>query len=206
MRALKLFLSAAVLLSLSFKSFAPVSGITSAERETAINYLTQTKGALLKSVDDLSESQLNFKITSESWSIKQCVEHIALTETNLWEMIQDKLTAPADPSRRSEIKLSDDEVFNKITDRSFKVKAPEPIQPSGKYASFKSSVEDFLARRDKHISYVRSTEDDLRNHFHTFPGAFGTIDAYQLIIFMAGHSKRHTLQIEEIKNYPDFPH
>ena len=93
MRALKLFLSAAVLLSLSFKSFAPVSGITSAERETAINYLTETKEALLKSVDDLSESQLNFKITSESWTIKQCVEHIALTETDLWEMIQDKLTA-----------------------------------------------------------------------------------------------------------------
>jgi len=204
MKTLKLFLPFAALLLVSFKSYAPVFGISRAERKSAIAYLTSTKDDLLKSIKDLSDSQLNFKSTPESWSIKQCVEHIAITENNIFDMIQGVLKEAADPGRRSEIKLSDEDVFAKITDRSFKVKAPEPVQPSG-IVSLDNTLGKFLARRKKNIDYVQSTEDDLRNHFHTFPGAFGTIDAYQLIIFMAGHSKRHTLQIEEVKSNPNFP-
>jgi len=204
MKTLKLLLPCAALLLLSFRSHAPAFGISTAERKSAIAYLTSTKDDLLKSIIGLSESQLNFRSTPESWSIKQCVEHIAITETNLFEMIQGILKDAADPRRRSEVKLSDEAVFAKITDRSFKVKAPEPVQPSG-ITSLDDSLEKFLAQRKKNIDYVQSTEDDLRNHFHTFPGAFGTLDAYQLIIFMAGHSKRHTLQIEEVKTNPNFP-
>src|SRR5688572_9834086 len=204
MTTIKLFLPGTVLMLLSFKSYAPTFGITGAERKMAIARLTTTKDDLIHSIDGLSESQLNFKSAPESWSIKQCVEHIALAETTVWEMIERTLTEPADATRRSEIKLSDDGVFEKIADRSFKVQAPEPLQPSGEATSITESVERFLARREASIRYVKLTEDDLRNHFHTFPGAFGTLDAYQLVIFMAGHSKRHTLQIEEVKRNPDF--
>jgi hypothetical protein len=39
-----------------------------------------------------------------------------------------------------------------------------------------------------------------------FPNeALGTVDTYQLFIFIAAHSKRHTLQIDEVKSDPNFP-
>ncbi|MCI0750312.1 MAG: DinB family protein, partial [Flammeovirgaceae bacterium] len=61
-------------------------------------------------------------------------------------------------------------------------------------------------KRDGNIKYVNKTSEDLRNHFFTFPvEAIGTLDSYQLFIFMAGHTKRHTLQIEEVKGNPNFP-
>jgi hypothetical protein len=205
MRIPKLLLIGVALLLLSFNSYAPAFELTTAERKTAIAYLKSTRDDLLKSIKGLNEAQLNFKSALDSWSVRECVEHIALVETNLWEMIQGTLKEAANPSKRSEIKLSDDDVFAKIIDRSFKVKAPEPVQPSGKFESFEKSIEGFLTRRKKNIQYVNTTEDDLRNHFHTFPGTFGTIDTYQLVIFMAGHSKRHTLQIEEVKSNVNFP-
>lgn len=203
MKALKVFLLVPALLLLSFKAIGPE--LTSAERKTAAEYLTSSKDDVLKSIKGLSEAQLKFKSSPESWSIKECLEHIALAETNISEMIQGTLKEAANPSKRSEIKLSDDAVFAAITNRNYKVKSKEPVQPVGKFESFDGSVKAFLAKREGNINYVKTTTDDLRNHFATLPEAFGTLDSYQLIIFMAGHSKRHALQIEEVKSNPDFP-
>jgi len=67
-------------------------------------------------------------------------------------------------------------------------------------------LKEFLAKREPNTQYVNTTADDLRNHFFTFPvEALGTVDSYQLFLFMAGHTKRHTLQIEEVKSNPAFP-
>jgi hypothetical protein len=44
----------------------------------------------------------------------------------------------------------------------------------------------------------------LKNHFTLHP-AFGTINTYQLLLLLSGHSERHTLQIEEVKANPAFP-
>jgi hypothetical protein len=78
--------------------------------------------------------------------------------------------------------------------------------PTGKFGSHEITVKEFTSKRDGTIKYINTTSDDMRNHFFTFPvEAIGTLDAYQLLIFMAGHTKRHTLQIEEVKAHPSFP-
>jgi hypothetical protein len=203
MKTLTMLLVGTAFLLLNFKIMD--SQLTLDERKKAVAYLTSSKDDVLKGIKGLSEAQLNFKIRPESWSIKECMEHIALTESNIFEMVQGTLKEAANPSKRSEIKLSDEAVFTTITDRTYKVKSQEAVQPSGKFASFDGSVKEFLAKREQSVSYVNNTTDDLRNHFVYFSGAFGTMDAYQLIVFMAGHSKRHALQIEEVKSSPDFP-
>jgi hypothetical protein len=204
MKTLRLLLLTPVLLLLSFNSLE--TGLTKAERKLAVGYLKQTKEDLLKSVKGLSQEQLNFKATPESWSVAECVEHIALSENNLFGMIQGTLKEEAVAGKKSEIKLTDDGVFNAISDRSFKVQTQESLKPTGKFGSTDETIKEFMTKRDEHIKYTEDTNDDLRNHFFTFPvAAFGTVDSYQLILFMAGHSKRHTLQIEEVKANPAFP-
>ena len=54
------------------------------------------------------------------------------------------------------------------------------------------------------MDYVRTTNDDLRDHFGPHP-MLGTMDAYQWILLISAHSERHTKQIEEVKADPNFP-
>ena len=204
MKTHRLTLLIPVLLLMNFTSATPE--LTTAERQVALDYLKSTKDDLLKSIKGLSEEQLNFRSSPESWSVAECVEHIAISETNLFGMIMGTLKEEANPARRSEVKLADDAVFKSITDRSYKVKTQEAFQPTGKFGSTKATVKEFVSKREETINYVKTTNDDLRNHFFTFPvEALGTMDSYQLFLFMTGHTKRHTLQIEEVKSNPAFP-
>lgn len=195
----KLLLFVAVLTLVSFKTADTT--LTAEERKFALDELSRTRENLLNGIKGLSLEQLNFKSTPTSWSIAECTEHLAISENNLWGAMDGCLKQPADPAKRGEVKFGDADLLKMITDRSFKVKTMEPFEPKG--ASFEESVKDFTSKRDAHLEYVKTTKDDLRNHFAQMP--FGTLDAYQVIIFMSGHTARHTAQIEEVKvdaNYP----
>lgn len=200
----KLFLLIPALWLMSFITIEP--GITKAERKSAIESLNKSKADLLASVKGLSAEQLNFKSSPDAWSVAACVEHIAISETNLFGLIENTLKEPANPAKRSEVKWTDEQLFAAITDRSHKVKTYEALEPTGKFGSYDATLQEFLNKRKSNIDYLKKTKEDLRNHFFTFPvEALGTVDAYQLFYFMSGHTKRHTLQIEEIKNNPSFP-
>lgn len=177
--------------------------LTDTERSKAIEYLKTTQQDIMDAVKGLSEEQLNFKASAESWSVAECVEHIAITEDNIFKMIEMSMQTEANPTKRAEVKFSDEQIFEMITDRSHKVKTKEAFVPSGKFGSYEGSIKEFKKLRKEHINYVKSTKDDLRNYYADLP--FGTIDAYQIIVFLSGHSKRHMLQIQEVKNNPDFP-
>jgi hypothetical protein len=201
MNSIKIFLSALLLItgSLNTKN----ASLTEAERKYASGVLEETRNTLLSKVKGLSPAQLAFKADSSSWSVAQCVEHIAITENNLFAYAQSALKVAADPSKRKDVKLSDEDVLKMIVDRSSKFQAQEAVKPTGKFGDFQTTLKEFTSKRENNISYINTTTDDLRNHYNDFP--FGKIDAYQTIIFMAGHSKRHTAQIDEILHNPDFP-
>ena len=61
--------------------------LSNKERKYSANLLKDSKTELLKSVKNLSDAQLNFKTSAESWSVKECVYHIAITEKALWGML-----------------------------------------------------------------------------------------------------------------------
>jgi hypothetical protein len=181
----------------------PDSPLTKNERDYAIDQLTKSKNHLLGAVKGLSKEQLNFKPTPESWSIAECTEHLAISETAIYGMVEGALAQPSDPSKRSDVKMTDEQVVAMITDRSKKIKTTHDFEPSGKFGSYENSLKEFSSKRDSHIDYVKKTADDLRNRYQQMP--FATLDAYQVILFMAGHSERHTRQIEEVKADPNFP-
>ncbi len=77
----------------------------------------------------------------------------------------------------------------------------EPV--NSKYNDAKDVLKAFNDSRDKLIGYMKNTSDDMRNHLWNAP--FGMVDSYQVVLFIAGHSKRHTLQMAEVKSDPNFP-
>ncbi|MBL7873575.1 MAG: DinB family protein [Cyclobacteriaceae bacterium] len=184
--------------------FRPLDGnLTDAERKAAIDYLKETKAKLLKDVKGLTAEQFNFKASPESWSVAECLEHIAFSESAIFGAVEGSLKEAANPDKRSEVKFSDDEIKGMISSRAQKVKTQEMFEPKNQFGDAAGSLKAFTAKRDANIEFIKSTKEDLRNHYATFP--FGTMDSYQVLIFIAGHSARHTAQIEEVMSNANFP-
>lgn len=195
-----LILSGVVML---FSFIAPESTITKKEKKFALDYMKQTKQRLLKNTKGLSENQLKWKPADSVWSIAECIEHITISEKNILDWIQGTLKQPADPSKRSEVKNTDEGIIKIITDRSFKVKTQEAFKPTGQFGNTQQTLDVFKERRATLIGFTKSTQDDLRNHYMDLP--FGKIDVYQGLLFLTAHCERHTLQLEEVKAHPNFP-
>ena len=178
--------------------------LTEKERKFAGDFLTNTRNTLVDITKNLSEEQLNYKTAPDRWSVEDCVKHIAAAENGIWRMADSIINSPANPEKRSEIKTSDEQIITMITDRSFKAQAPEPLKPQNTpFKSYQEAIDAFTGSRDKLIQYVNTTDKDLRGHVVNFP--VGVFDAYQMVLFIGAHSKRHTLQIQEVMADPGFP-
>ncbi len=186
-------------------SFIPaVDGISKEEREKATKFLLEAQDGVMASVKGLSEEQLKFKPAADKWSVEDCIKHIAVTETALWQMTEGNIKGDPNPDKRSEIKWTDEEVMKNIEDRTNKVKTFPAMEPQNtSYKTMDEALTSFTENRKKLIEYVNTTEEDLRNHVTTMP--FASFDCYQMILFIGAHSIRHTKQIEEIKADANFP-
>jgi PHP family Zn ribbon phosphoesterase len=180
------------------------TSLSKQDRKSAITLMKDTKGDVLKAVKGLSETQLNFKAAPDKWSVKECMYHIAISEKNLWDLMEATMKAPANPEKRSKMKMTDEQVIKMMEDRSFKVKTVAAFEPvNTPYKSLEEAIDAFKSRRADHIKYMKSTTEDMRNHVVQMP--FGWLDCYQLCLMMASHSNRHTQQINEVKADPAFP-
>lgn len=178
--------------------------LTKENRKYATVLMKDTYKDAVKSVKGLSEAQLDYKAAPDKWSVKQCLYHIAATENGLWGMFEGAMKAPANPEKRSAIKVTDEQFVNMIKDRTQKAQAPEPFRPENiKYTSLDEALADFKVSRANHIKYIKTSTEDLRNHVVEMP--FGWIDCYQLYLLLGAHSNRHTQQINEVKANSGFP-
>ncbi|MEC3878900.1 DinB family protein [Parapedobacter sp. 10938] len=210
----KLFLFGAAFIALSFthptmttntvkpleSTFVPVQN----DKAFLLDYYRKTENRLKEQLKGLSDAQLQFKPSADKWSISQCVEHIIKTENMLFGMAKETLAKPANPERKTEVKVTDQQLMDGITDRSHKAEAPAALIGEGAYTDVKTAMADFRAQRKAIRSYLKDVSvDDLRNHVSDSP--FGPVDGYHSMLFIAGHTARHTLQIEEVKANPAFP-
>jgi DinB superfamily len=179
--------------------------LTPEEREVAPKSLQGTHDAFLKSIAGLSEKQWRFKPAPDRWSVAEVSEHIAVAESSIFGLVQSKLmTSPATPEKRTEVAGKDETILKMVPDRSHKVQAPEFLKPTNRWANEADLIKAFEDSRKATMDYVRTTNDDLRDHFGPHP-VLGPLDAYQWILLISAHSERHTKQIEEVKADPNFP-
>jgi hypothetical protein len=174
--------------------------INNGERDRAMSYLHSSRKLFLDATADLSPAQWNFKPAPDRWSIAEVAEHIALTEDFLFGHAQKLLQGPAETKT---VTFKDEEVLKNMVDRSKKAQAPEPLMPNRKWANPQDAVAHFKASRDRTIAYAETTQDDLRHHYMSMGP--NTMDVYQMLLMIAGHSERHTAQINEVKASPNYP-
>ncbi len=184
---------------------APSTTLTPQERDAAIKQFETTRDNFLKSIAGLSEKQWTFKPAADRWSVAEVAEHITVSEQVLLGLVQTKvMQSPAAPDKREQVAGKDEMILQKVPDRSHKAQAPEFLKPTGRWATEAELTKTFEERRAATIEYIRTTNDDLRDHFFDHP-VFGTLDGYQWLLLISSHSARHTAQIEEVKADPNFP-
>jgi uncharacterized damage-inducible protein DinB len=179
--------------------------LTAPERELAVKELQRTHDKFLQSIAGLSQQQWTFKPAPDRWSVAEVAEHIAVAESAIFGLVQKQLmTSPATPEKREQVKGKDEIILEKVPDRSHKVQAPEFLRPTGRWATEADLTRAFEDSRKATMDYVRTTNDDLRDHFLDHP-VLGPLDGYQWLLLISAHSERHTAQIEEVKADPNFP-
>ncbi len=164
-------------------------------------YMDETSDKLEDDVSDLSESQFNFKPDAETWSIAECLEHIIKTEGELFKALKE--TLENDQDEAGEVSMDDAALIAMITNRDQKAKASANLQPEHQFENSEEALEAFENQREEIKEYLKNSEADMYSHTFEFP--FATVDAHQLVLFLAGHTARHTLQIEEVMADPLFP-
>jgi uncharacterized damage-inducible protein DinB len=175
------------------------------EREFALKNLQTTHDKFLQSIAGLSQKQWTFKPGPDRWSVAEVAEHITVSESTILGLIQKQVMAsPAAPEKREQVKGKDEMILQRMPDRSHKAQAPEFLRPTGRWPTEADLTKAFEESRKVTMDYVRTTNDDLRDHFFDHP-VFGTMDGYQWLLLLSGHSARHTAQIEEVKADPNFP-
>ena len=177
--------------------------LTPEERDKAVKYLEKTREKVLEATKGLSQAQWNFKQAPDRWSVAEVTEHIAAAEDFLMAMIVEKVMKSPARTETVDLKALDELVLEKISDRSNKVQAPEPLRPSNKFGTPTESLKHFKESRARTIVFLKTTKD-LRHHAVDSPMG-KKLDGYQWVLFIGAHSERHTKQLNEVKADPNFP-
>lgn len=147
---------------------------------------------LFNSVSGFTNQQLNEKISEDTWSIMQNLEHLYLMERLVVQSILKELKNDASTT-------ADEKPIHYTVNRSRKVKAPSFLEPSGEYITY----EDIYTKLNDTRNSLLAIKDEVKNEMleqKSFEHPiFGRLSLKQWIEFIGYHEKRHLEQIEEIK-------
>jgi hypothetical protein len=177
--------------------------LTDKERENTLKRLTRSRQTLLDAVDGVTESQARWKPAADRWSILEYVEHLAISDDGLVEMIRKSLETPARPETEEQRHQREQKIRETPMPRGVN-RAPEMLVPGGRFQSLADAMAAFLAARERTLEFARTTQEDLRSHFspHT---VLGPLDGYQWLNGNAHHAETHAGHIREIREMAEFP-
>ncbi len=152
----------------------------------------QIREDVLKSVNGLSDKQLNKRVEDGSWTIMQVLDHLYLMERTIVHALTDQLA-------NGKNKSVDEKPIQLTTNRSTKVDAPSFVKPSEDFITLEEMKNKLSESRSALTNIVNSTDRALleqRSYPHPM---FGELSLKQWIPFVGLHEKRHLAQIEELK-------
>ena len=166
-------------------------------REKLIRVFEQTQHDLHTILHGLTDEACSLKPAPDVWSITEILEHLTILERRIPALLESRMAGAA-PGNENVDELKDSHLFEGVVARGTKVAAPEHVQPTGRFSSCNEALTAFDSARQDTIAYVRTEPPYLRGRAFPHP-IFGPLDGFQWLLVLGAHTKRHTLQIEEIK-------
>ena len=171
-----------------------------------VKHLEETRDAFVAAVSGLSEAQQRFKPSADAWSIADIVEHLALAEQGIVNIVTtrlpegnapaaDKVTGPARFARLDAIVP---------TREQRRITAPSPLVPKGTWPTVDAAIAAFVEARGRGIALATSAGPEACRH--VFPHRiFGDLDLEEWLYFCGQHSARHAAQVREWQRAPGYP-
>ncbi len=168
--------------------------------------LCRARESLLREVRGLSEGQLAFRPSAETWSIGEIVDHLFLAEQSIGRVLSKILQQAAGrgligspgsmavpPSYRLDL-----EVYSQAA------VAPESVRPlPGR------SLEPLLAAlaesRDRLMQVARRADGQTVGTLTLRHFQLGDLNFYQWLALEAAHEEKHLQQIRRLRARPEFP-
>ena len=164
------------------------------ERSEIVQNLERSRQEFIAAVAGLTESQAKARPDPARWSVLDCVEHVTSVEERFqgWLNSAKKLDAPCVDKEKEAL------LTGRVPDRSVRVQAPEAVVPAGRFLTLEQALEQFNAGRMRSIQFAKDRWDDLYCLASEHP-RFGPVNGIELLIIIAGHSRRHAEQIRETR-------
>src|SRR5215813_9914915 len=180
--------------------------LTPEERATAIKMLVDSQKEFLSYVEKLTDEQWNARPMPFKWTVGECAEHIALSEGLLYSAMERAIAAPINPDWETKTANKEKILNGTLAGRLGRANAPEPIQPLKRKMTRAEVMTMYAEGRAKTMKFIETTDIPLKAHTldHPFP-VFGTLNAYQWLLYIPAHNLRHDKQIAEVMNNPAFP-
>jgi hypothetical protein len=130
------------------------------------------------------------------WSVTDCVEHIVLAEGRFLGWLEsspasDVVVPPVDRQKEAKLLMG-------VASREVRANAPDPVQPTGRFATLTEALAQFDAVRARTIAFAESQGPGLyeRAAKHAF---FGPVNGVEVMCLIAAHSRRHAAQMREAR-------
>lgn len=147
---------------------------------------------LLKTIEELTDEQLNEHPEEGRWSIIQVAEHLYLMEMAVVKGIADSLKDPQNtPSDAKPIHLA--------ADRSVRVDAPAFLVPSEDYLKLEDVKRKLASSRERLVTVMSGADEKALSSKSFKHPVFGSLSLDQWTEFVGYHEKRHIQQIDELK-------
>ena len=183
--------------------------LASDERGQLMDLFAEAKAMYLGLLAGVSDDQWSFKPNADRWSVGECAEHIMRSSESLMAAAQQALASERNPEWHEKTKAKSQLLKAVMPNRqpfgAGGATAPQEIRPTGEL-SRKEIVDRFLALYEETEKMVEEMDRPLKAHTvqHPFP-IFGTLNAYDWIIYVPLHTIRHCKQMIEVMETEGYP-
>lgn len=181
-----------------FAGSIDVGSLSPKERRVLVSQLKDSKKSILETLEGLNENQVNFKPSADLPSIRENIEQLTRYENAILKMTQNRLNHPINIEERKSLTVSDEQLVQFL----FNKQHPCNLEKAGN-KKMDEAINEFKTGRSVILKFVRTTTDDLRNSVVRIDKM--PVDSYQAMLLLSSHANYHLLEIQKIKNHPNFP-
>jgi hypothetical protein len=174
-----------------------------AEQREILRVLQEGVDALADALRDIDEPTARRRPVVNSWSVLECVQHIAMTEAALFVRLREAKACDASSEDRAREAKFEGLALN----RSRRIEAPDLVipktyadDPENNSGSLAQALEQFNAVRSETIQFVENFQGDLRWWQAQHPLIARPVNCYEMLLLVALHPKRHAQQIVETRS------
>ena len=167
--------------------------------QEAFSILDDKRQALRQAVAAVPAALHRARPSDERWSVAEVVEHLAIVEGRIAQMLTEKIGAARNAGLAAETETTPVAPMLDITtviDRSKPITASEASLPRTGLSTEEGL--SLLAERRQGLRDAVTSADGLAlGSVEVAHARLGTLNVYQWLLFLAGHEARHTDQIRE---------